>query len=103
MFDDNEMEKRLNGPSRLLLLILVAAPSVAPATQAQSELDSFLEAYTFVWNEHDGQSLARFFTDDADLIMGSALNKHPAQLGRHATSDVTLLRTARRATFADEA
>ena len=66
-----EIEMKLNGAIRILLFTLVAAPSAPLAVQAQSDLDSFLDAYTSAWNEHDGHALSGFFTDDADLIMGS--------------------------------
>lgn len=55
----------------LLLFALLGFSVVSPAEEANSEFDSFLEAYTTTWNTHDGDALAAMFTDDADLIMGN--------------------------------
>lgn len=59
------------GTVRLLLVLLAAAPATSSAGEPELGLDSFLAAYTATWNSHDGAALATFFTEDADLIMGS--------------------------------
>jgi len=59
------------GTVKLLLVLLVAAPAASLAGEPKLELDSFLDAYTATWNSHDGAAVATFFTEDADLIMGS--------------------------------
>jgi len=56
---------------RLVLLGILITSGITPAQEAGSDFDSFLEAYTTVWNTHDGEALSAFFTTDADLIMGN--------------------------------
>jgi uncharacterized protein (TIGR02246 family) len=65
---------------RLLLLGLLITSCVSPLTEGDSEFKSFLEAYTTAWNTHNGDSVAAYFTSDADLIMGSL----PQITGREA-------------------
>lgn len=67
----------------LPLLLLVATPAVLPAGEPEAEFDSLLDSYTATWNTHDGDALASFFTDDADLIMGNL----PRIDGREAIGD----------------
>ncbi|HKJ18747.1 MAG TPA: nuclear transport factor 2 family protein [Xanthomonadales bacterium] len=67
----------------LLLLLLVAIPVVSPAGESESEFDSLLYAYTATWNKHDGDALAAFFTNNADLIIGNL----PRIDGREAIGD----------------
>ncbi len=71
------------GTVGLLLLLLVATPAISRAGELESEFASLLEAYTAIWNTHDGDALATFFTEDADLIMGSL----PRIDGRDAIGD----------------
>lgn len=64
----------------LMLMGLLATSGVSHAEEGNSGFDSFLKAYTAVWNTHDGNALAALFTADADLIMGSL----PRIAGREA-------------------
>ena len=48
-----------------------------------SEFGSFLQAYTAIWNTHDGNALAALFTREADLIMGNL----PRIVGREAIGE----------------
>lgn len=42
------------------------------ATSAElSALREFVRAYERVWNDHDGEALGAFFSEDADLVMGA--------------------------------
>lgn len=72
------MDHRAN--LRLALLALFVFSGVCRAEEGEPELDAFLQAYTAVWNAHDGQALAALFTADADFIMGSL----PRTAGREA-------------------
>jgi uncharacterized protein (TIGR02246 family) len=88
------------GTVGLLLLLTVATSGVSLAGEWESEFDSFLDAYTATWNTHDGDALAAFFADDADLIMGSL----PQVDGREAIGDwwntyFSRIDSARRAEF----
>lgn len=67
----------------LILLGILITAGVAPIEKGDSELDSFLEAYTIAWNTHQGDVLINFFTADADLIMGNM----PCISGREAISN----------------
>ena len=73
----------------LTVLALCAAGGLAPgATSAQTAADSAavrarIDAYRTVWNGHDASAVAAFFSDSADLVMGS----QPEAVGRQAIQD----------------
>jgi len=62
--------------------LIAGCPGVA-AAQASGDsvaVRGLVEAYRTTWNGHDASDLAAFFTQDADMIMGS----DPIALGRGA-------------------
>jgi len=74
---------------RSLPVVVVAASATLlgcpGVVTAQTALDSagvgaFVEAYRTTWNGHDPSDLAAFFTEDADMIMGT----DPISVGRRA-------------------
>lgn len=63
--------------------VLIAGFPRAAAAQTPEDsvaVRGLVEAYRTTWNEHDPSALATFFTQDADMIMGS----DPVALGREA-------------------
>jgi len=63
-------------------VLLAASPRVVAAQTSEDSLAvrALVEAYRATWNEHDSSALAGFFTQDADMIMGT----DPVSLGREA-------------------
>ncbi|MEJ2679771.1 MAG: nuclear transport factor 2 family protein [Gemmatimonadota bacterium] len=46
-------------------------PAAAQTSEDSVAIRALVEAYRVTWNEHDLSALATFFTQDADMIMGS--------------------------------
>lgn len=73
--------------AELILMVLVATcycgMTIQPAlaqTPDPSPVRPLIESYQMTWNTHDASTLADFFTEEADLVMGN----QPRQRGRSA-------------------
>ena len=55
----------------MLVASVGAAAEPAPDEQSLANVRAQIQAYERVWNTHDADQLAAFFTDDADLVMGN--------------------------------
>ena len=55
-------------------------PVLAQAPEDSAAVRELVEAYRTTWDRHDASDLAEFFTEDADMIMGT----DPIALGREA-------------------
>jgi uncharacterized protein (TIGR02246 family) len=83
--------RRYAGDARLptllvaLWLLFTLVPSAAGGQTASDSvaLSTFVEAYRSTWGQHDPSALGRFFTEDADMIMGT----DPVSVGRVAIEE----------------
>lgn len=81
----------LSRRTRALSIVLATSAVVAlrpVATSAQTADDSVavrarIDAYRTAWDAHDASTVAAFFADDADFVMGN----RPAAAGRRAIRD----------------
>ena len=66
-------------------VFLVSAPAPASSQPARDSLGvaAFVEAYRNTWSQHDPSALGAFFTEDADMIMGT----DPLSVGRGAVEE----------------
>jgi uncharacterized protein (TIGR02246 family) len=66
-----------------VFLAWAPSPAVGQTAGDSVGVSALVEAYRTTWGEHDASALARFFTADADMIMGT----DPVSVGREAVEE----------------
>lgn len=68
----NIREKQyISGVALAIFVILSPSIALAQSKADSTTVQSIVERYQKVWDTHDANELAQFFTEDADFIMGT--------------------------------